>query len=130
MILLRHLYNRYQELVRFVIVGGIATAIHYGIYVLLNIILPIGVAYSIGYGISFICNFYLSSIFTFKSKRTFKKGIGFGLSHLLSYILHILLLYSFIKLGVPETWVPIPIYIIVVPIHFTLVRFVFKSGKI
>lgn len=65
--------NRYGEFIRFGIVGILATAIHYGIYIVLNYIMPSWIAYSLGYGLSFLCNFYLSSVFTFKSKTSVKK---------------------------------------------------------
>lgn len=87
-------------------------------------------AYSIGYGISFLCNFYLSSKYTFKSKASIKKGIGFGISHAINYLIHITLLSVFIKIGINEELAPIPIFAIAIPINFILVRFVFKSGKI
>lgn len=62
-----------QEFIRFGIVGIIATIIHYGIYLALNLIIVSWIAYSIGYGISFLGNFYLSNRFTFKTKPTVKK---------------------------------------------------------
>ena len=68
------------EVIRFGIVGVIATFIHYGIYLVLNFVMISWIAYSIGYGISFLCNFYLSNKFTFKTKPTMTKGLGFGLS--------------------------------------------------
>lgn len=57
--------RNYQEIIRFGIVGTVATGIHYGIYLLLNHIILVWLAYTIGYIISFICNFYLTSVFTF-----------------------------------------------------------------
>ena len=118
-----------MEVVRFGVVGVIATLIHYGIYLLLNQFIINWVAYSIGYAISFICNFFLSNFFTFKTKPSFKKGIGFGASHVINYLLHVILLSVFIKLGVNEDLAPIPVFCIVIPINFLLVRFVLKSGK-
>lgn len=125
-----NIVNKYQEFIRFGIVGILATIVHYGIYLLLNIILISWIAYSIGYGISFLFNFYLSSVFTFREKASIKKGIGFGISHGINYMLHIVLLSLFIKLGIKEELAPIPVYIIVVPINFLLVRFVFKTDKL
>lgn len=121
---------KYQEQIRFIIVGILATAIHYGIYILLNLMIVSWLAYSIGYGISFLCNFYLSSKYTFKSKASIKKGIGFGISHAINYLIHITLLSVFIKIGINEELAPIPVFAIAIPINFILVRFVFKSGKI
>lgn len=123
-------FNKYKEFFRFGIVGILATAIHYGVYLLLNLIMISWLAYSIGYGISFLCNFYLSSIFTFKEKASLKKGIGFGISHGINYLLHIVLLSLFLKLGIKEELAPIPVFAIAIPVNFLLVRFIFKSGKI
>lgn len=122
--------RKYQEIIRFCIVGTLATGIHYGIYLLLNQLVLVWLAYSIGYAISFVFNFYLTSVFTFKEKATVRKGIGFVFSHLVNYFLHILFLSLFLWIGVGENYAPIFVYLIVIPINFLLVRFVFKSKKI
>lgn len=127
-ILLRIIMKQnFYEIIRFGIVGVIATIIHYGIYLALNIIIVSWIAYSIGYGISFLGNFYLSNKFTFRTKPTFKKGVGFGLSHFINYLLQVILLNVFIKLGIPDKYAPIPVFCIAVPINFLMVRFVLKS---
>lgn len=119
--------QNFYEIIRFGIVGVIATIIHYGIYLALNLIIVSWIAYSIGYGISFLGNFYLSNKFTFKTKPSFKKGLGFGLSHFINYLLQIILLSIFIKLGIPDKYAPIPVFCIAVPVNFLMVRFVLKS---
>lgn len=119
--------QNFYEIIRFGIVGVIATIIHYGIYLVFNLIIVSWIAYSIGYGISFLGNFYLSNKFTFKTKPTFKKGIGFGLSHFINYLLQVILLSIFIKLGIPDKYAPIPVFCIAVPVNFLMVRFVLKS---
>lgn len=124
---INHIPGKLGEFVRFGLVGVLATAIHYGIYLLLNCVLVSWLAYSIGYGVSFLCNFYLSSVFTFRSKASIQKGIGFGMSHVVNYLLHVLLLSFFLSLGMNEQVAPIPVFVIVVPVNFLLVRFVFKS---
>lgn len=119
-----------REFIRFGIVGIIATIIHYGIYLVLNLIIVSWIAYSIGYGISFLGNFYLSNRFTFKTKPTVKKGVGFGLSHFINYLLQVILLSIFIKLGIPDKYAPIPVFCIAVPVNFLMVRFVLKSKRL
>lgn len=99
------------------------------LFLLCVLMLP-AIAYTIGYAISFILNFYLSNIFTFNTKPTVRKGIGFGISHFINYLLHIGLLSLFIWIGVPERWAPLPVFALVVPVNFLLVRFVLKSKKI
>ena len=124
--------SRFREVVRFGIVGVIATLIQYGIYYLFNAIVGWGATTSltIGYVISFVFNFFLSNYFTFKTRPTVKKGIGFMASHGINYLLQIVFLNLYMFLGVPETWAPIPMFITVVPINFLLVRFVLKSSKL
>ena len=50
-----------NEFVRFGIVGIAATALHYGIYYLLQPYINVNIAYTTGYVLSFIANFYLTS---------------------------------------------------------------------
>lgn len=117
------------QFLRFGIVGVLATAIHYGIYWILQHYLNASIAYTIGYALSFICNFILTSIFTFKAKATVKRGLGFGGAHLVNYFLHIILLNIFLYFGMSNEWAPIPVFCLVVPINFLLVRFVFTKIK-
>lgn len=60
-------FNKRREFVRFILVGILATATHYGIYFFLCVLMLPAIAYTIGYVISFILNFYLSNIFTFNT---------------------------------------------------------------
>ena len=55
------LYHKLREPLRFVIVGIIATAIQYGIYLALLSIVDANIALTIGYIISLACNFLLST---------------------------------------------------------------------
>lgn len=116
-----------QELLRFVLVGIIATAIHYSIYYLLKTVFPYSIAYTIGYIISFLLNFYLTARYTFRAKRSVKNGLGFCFAHATNYLIQIILLRTFIHYGVSETMAPLPVYIIAVPVNFVLVRFVFRK---
>ena len=117
-----------REAIRFCIVGVLATIVHYGIYLLLKGVINVSVAYTIGYVISFIGNFVLTNVYTFKTQATAKKGIGFVICHVINYLLHIGLLNVSIWLGVPSSLAPIPVYCIVVPVNFLLVRKVVKTN--
>lgn len=118
------------EFVRFAIVGIIATAIHYGVYYILQWFIYVNIAYTIGYIVSFITNFYLSAYFTFGRKPSWGKALGFGGAHLFNYLLHIGLLNFFLWLGLSRPLAPIPVFSIAIPVNFLLVRFVFKGKRI
>ncbi len=117
------------EFVRFAVVGVISTAIHYGIYLLAMKWIPVNIAYTLGYILSFIGNFCLTSYWTFHTAPSWKRLGGMMGAHGINYLLHIFFLNFFIWLGIPPRWAPVPVYAIVVPINFLLVRFVFKHGK-
>ena len=76
--------------------------------------------------VSFVCNFFMTSIFTFRSKASFRKGIGFGSAHIVNYLLQMLFLNIVINIGIDLEIAPVVVYLIVIPINFLMVRFVFK----
>jgi putative flippase GtrA len=119
-----------SEFMRFGIVGIVATALHYGIYYLLQPHINVNVAYTTGYVLSFIANFYLTSYFTFRTTPSWKKLTGMGGAHIVNYLLHMALLNLFLFMGISKTWAPIPVFAIAIPINFLLVRFVFKHKKL
>jgi putative flippase GtrA len=115
------------EFIRFVIVGIIATIIHYGIYYALHFIINVTISYTIGYIVSWCCNFFLTAKFTFKSQTSTKRGVGFAASHGLNYLLHIAFLDFFLHLGFSQEIAPLFVFCCVIPINFIMVRIVFKS---
>ncbi len=121
--------EEFWQFIRFGIVGTISSAIHYGTYCLVVLVANVNIAFTSGYGVGLICNFFLTSYFTFQSKPSSKKAIGFGISHLINYILEISLLNIFLWLGSNKFLAPILVLIIVVPINFLLLHFVFTHKK-
>ncbi|MBQ3826661.1 MAG: GtrA family protein [Prevotella sp.] len=115
------------EILRFGIVGVVATLLHYVIYWILQHWINVNVAYTIGYFLSFIANYFLSAQFTFREKTTTRNGIGFAGAHLFNYLFQMVLLNIFLWLGVSKALAPLPVYCIAVPVNFILVRTVFKK---
>ena len=114
------------EAVRFGVVGVAATALHYGLYyVLLSFVNPT-VAFTIGYAISFVCNYVLSSRYTFRVSMSVQRFTSFALSHLVNYFVGLALLHLFLWIGLPPEIAPLPAFVIAVPINFLLVRFALK----
>ena len=117
------------EFVRFGLVGGFCTALHYGIYFLLQLLLDVNVAYTVGYLLSFVANFYLTSYFTFGSAPSWKKLFGMAGAHGVNYLLHMVLLNLFLWIGMKQELAPLPVFAIAIPVNFVLVRFVFKHKQ-
>lgn len=107
-------------------VGVFATALHYGIYFLLQKFINVNIAYTLGYVLSFIANFYLTAYFTFGKKPSWSKAFGFGGAHLFNYLLTHRTAEHLPVAGAFKAIAPIPVFAIAIPVNFLLVRFVFK----
>ena len=128
------------EVVRFAIVGGIATVLQYVIYLaamplLANLIPALGnsdhtlatVANTLAYILSFIFNFIASTRYTFKVKANAKRGAGFTFSHIVHYSMQTLFLNLFVGWGLAKQIAMIPTLCICIPVNFLLVRFFLKK---
>lgn len=120
--------SRLSEIIRFCLVGGTATVIQYGIYVIFVNAVHVRAVPStmISYAISFIFNYFLSSYFTFHKHPTAKNGLGFVLSHLINMGLQTGMVAIF-KGIVGPTLALLPALAICIPTNYILVRFAFTS---
>lgn len=126
------------EVVRFGIVGVIATALQYVVYLAMMPLLGyvvseswsdhglVTVANTVAYAISFAFNFIASTRYTFKVKATAKRGAGFTLSHVVNYTMQTLLLNLFVGLGLSKQLAMLPTLAVCIPVNFVLVRFFLK----
>lgn len=104
-------------------------------------------SYMFGYAVSFIANYIVTLKWTFRTEGSVKKGAGFAFSHGFNLGLQVLLLNLFALAGVggalvaaadwlcpwavawfpflgrAESLLPLPVYCIVVPTNFLMVRF-------
>ena len=130
--------NSLGEIIRFGIVGVLATLIQYGIYWILSQFIGDDIpkaksqlwssaAMTIGYIISFIFNFIASTRFTFQVKANTKRGAGFAFSHIVNYLLQMATFNLFLWLGFSKRLAPIPMFCVCIPINFLLVRFFLKK---
>ncbi|AVM53371.1 putative flippase GtrA [Bacteroides zoogleoformans] len=124
--------EKFWQVIRFGIVGTISSAIHYGVYCLLLKIVNPNFAFTGGYIVGFICNYFLTTFFTFRSHPSSANAAGFSFSHIVNYLLEIGLLNLFLWIGAGKLLAPILVMIIVVPINFLILHFVYtyrKKGK-
>lgn len=123
--------DKLMQFVRFCIVGTIAAAIHYGVYYLMQLWLSEGiwlsVDYTIGYAVSLVCNFFMTTYFTFRSHVSAGKAAGFGFSHVVNYTLHIVLFNLFMALGMHRLLAPVLVLMVAVPTNFLILRYVYRK---
>lgn len=119
--------SRVGEILRFGIVGVIATALQTGIYLLIVGLMHYTIANTIAYAVSFVFNYIASTRFTFRVKSTAKRGAGFALSHVVNYLLQTVMLSVSVRLGLSERMALIPMFLVCVPVNFLLVRYFLKK---
>lgn len=123
--------DKLMQFVRFCIVGTIAAAIHYGVYYLMQLWLSEGiwlsVDYTIGYAVSLVCNFFMTTFFTFRSHVSAGKAAGFGFSHVVNYTLHIVLFNLFMALGIHRLLAPVLVLMVAVPTNYLILRYVYRK---
>lgn len=109
------------------------------------------VTYAVGYVVSMVANYVVSLKWTFRTQGSVGKSAGFVLSHAVNAGVHLGLLNLFRYCGIgggmvaivqwaapwaielfpvlgrAESLLPLPIYVIAVPLNFLMVRFFLKS---
>ncbi len=120
--------NRLSEIIRFGMVGGIATVLQYGFYVIFVHAVGVKAVPStlISYALSFIVNYVLSTYFTFHKKPNARNGLGFTLSHLINMGLQTGFVAIFQQI-VGKTLALLPALAICIPLNYLMVRFAFTS---
>ena len=121
-------YNKQLgEVIRFGIVGVLATLMQYAIYWVLLRWAGASLSLAVGYAVSFVFNFVGSTRYTFRVKANASRGAGFVLSHVVNFLLQMTTLNLFIWLGVSRDLAPVPMFCVCVPVNFILVRFFLKK---
>lgn len=127
----RQLMDEFWRVFRFGVTGTISSLVHYGAYCLAMLYAAPNVSYSIGYCVGLAVNYAMTSFFTFRQRPSKKNAAGFVGSHAINFLLEIGLLNLFLWMGIGEWLAPIVVMVVVVPINFLLLRFVFlhKADK-
>ena len=129
-VLLRALYE--SSFVRFAAVGGVATAVNYATYVVLvrsfDDLHP-AVAYLCAFCVSIVCNFLLSSYFTFRVRPSVRRAVRFLAAHLSNLVNELVLLEIWLWAGVPKLYAPLCVFLVAFPINFLMVRFALHGHR-
>lgn len=121
--------SRLSEILRFCLVGGLATVLQYGIYVVFVNAVGVKAVPStlISYGISFVFNYVLSSYFTFHKKPSTQNMLGFVASHAVNMGMQTGLVAIF-KGIIGNTLALLPALAICIPLNYLMVRYAFNHN--
>jgi len=113
---------------RFLLSGGLNTAVTYLLYLLLMIYLPYWAAYSISFLAGMLFSYVMNCKFVFRAHRGVVSLLGLPMVYLVQYIFGGLLLWLWV--GVAEMDASVgPLFVVCVtfPVTFVLTRYVFVA---
>ena len=102
---------KYRSAVRFVCVGVLGTGMQYGIYYLLlgvfqrrfpDVAILTSVAFTVGFVVEMVCNYFLTSYYTFRVAPSLKNIGGFLIGRTFNYLIQLLILHVMILLYVSK----------------------------
>lgn len=120
---------KYGQFFRFCVNGCLAVFNQYAVYWVLIHWINANVAYTISYIVSFAINFVITSYWTFHSRPSWKRLVGFGSSHVVNFFIQLGFLNLYLWAGVPKEWAALLAMGSAVPINFAMLHFVYKKKE-
>lgn len=116
------------DVARFLVSGGFNTALTYGIYLLLLLVLPYTTSYTVSYIIGILLAYTLNRFFVFKSHRGLQSAILLPLIYGIQYALSMLILWCWVeKFGFDDRLAPIAAIVLTLPITYILSKIAFSK---
>ena len=129
---------KYRSAARFVLVGVLGTGVQYGIYYLLLMVFQrqwpdvgilTSVAFTVGFVVEMVCNYFLTSYYTFRVKPSLKNIGGFLIGRALNYVIQLLFLHTMIWLQISEEWAGIIAIMLAGVINYFVLLPFFRQQK-
>ena len=77
--------------------------------------------------VSIVCNFLLSSCFTFRVRPSARRAVRFLTAHLINLVNELVLLELWLWAGVPKLYAPLCVFLVAFPVNFLMVRFALRG---
>lgn len=127
-----------RSAVRFTVVGCTGTGIQYGWYYLFLLLFRqiwpdagwvVGTTFTIGFILEMISNYFLTTYYTFSSRPSIKNLGGFLVGRGVNYVVQMVFLWVFIRIGIPEEPAGIVTIVIAGIVNYFVTRVFFKEKK-
>ena len=129
---------KYRSAARFVLVGALGTGVQYGIYYLLldlfksqwsGIAILTSVAFTVGFVVEMVCNYFLTSYYTFRVAPSLKNIGGFLFGRALNYVIQLFFLHTLRWLHITEEWAGIMAIMLAGVINYFVLLPFFRQVK-
>lgn len=120
----------FSSFIRFLISGGLNTALTFVLYILLLNLFPYKVSYSIAFVTGIAIAYFLGRYFVFDCQHNQKRILFFPPIYVLQFILGLLIVHVWVEyLNFDSTYASLFAVAILTPITFGLNRWVFTPGS-
>jgi putative flippase GtrA len=121
--------ERTRRYARFLVGGGLNTAVTYAAYLLLHTFLSYQVAYFLTYLLAILFTYAYNSRFVFKTPMSWKGLSAYPLVHCVQYVLSAVLLWALVDvLGMSAIYAPLIVAAGMVPVTYLLNKLVLLRG--
>lgn len=116
---------------RFLLGGVVNTAFSYAIYILLNTVLVYQIAYLVSYTLGVIFSYWFNALFVFHVSLTWKGLFLYPSVYVIQYVISAFLLSALVEYaGVMESFAPLLVSIVMVPVTYVISKFVLNSTNL
>ncbi|WP_394373384.1 GtrA family protein [Phytobacter diazotrophicus] len=115
--------------IRFLLSGGLNTAVTWGLYLLLLNFIGYEISFTISYILGIVLAYIINRFFVFKMHRGLSSMMLFPLIYIFQYLLGLLIVWGWVEiLKMGAAFAPLISIIVSIPLTYILTKYVF-SGK-
>lgn len=118
-----------RHFARFLLGGGANTAITYGLFLLLQWVIPAAAAYTIAYIVGILLAYWINTIFVFQTKPSIRTVLQFPAVYIVQYVSGLVLLTLFTYMGLTNAVAMLLAIIVNVPVSFLMTRYVLRAAN-
>jgi|TARA_B110000967_G_scaffold198613_1_gene231879 putative flippase GtrA len=118
-----------NEFTRYLVVGGLNTAVCYVIYLIALQFTSYNVAFTIDYIFGIFFSYFLQLRFVFKERGSLKKAATFPTIYIIQYLIGLAALNAAVSFNIPEELALLFAILVPIPIMYLLSRFVLKPAQ-
>ncbi|WP_076602062.1 GtrA family protein [Aromatoleum tolulyticum] len=114
---------------RFIAGGALNTAVSYGVYFLLHLVVVYQLAYFAAYVVGVVVSYLFNAKFVFNVPVTIGGMIRYPLVYVAQYASSALVLGVLVEAGIGATFAPLLVSIVVLPVTYLLSSAVLRGGR-
>ncbi len=112
--------------VRFLLGGGVNTAVTFGLFLLLQWVIPAGAAYTIAYIVGILLSYGINTMFVFDTRLSIRTALKFPAVYIVQYVSGLIFLMLFTYVGLNNAVAMFFTIAVNVPVSFFMTRYVLR----